>query len=140
MNMDKIKAAKERLKKHSGGENLKLIDSSERARELQKKGVEARKRNQERLQMTRDFLKDIDVLADDVSKAPKGIDVLKYCMVQAMHDGKLDLAAQYADKLAAYETPKKASVVSTNLEVDVKDLTEEELEAKLKALEDGDEV
>ena len=42
---DKITAARKRLQDHKGGGNLKMITDSDRARELQKKGVEARRRN-----------------------------------------------------------------------------------------------
>ena len=140
MESDKVKAARERLKNHKGGGNLKLIDTPERARAMQKKGVEARKRNKERLLSLQSFVHDLDKIGVDVSDhAPKGIDMLRFCMVQAYHNEDFELVAQYAEKIAQYETPKLASTQVTEITRDLTDLTDEEFEAELKKLEEEED-
>ena len=137
---DKITAARKRLQDHKGGGNLKMITDSDRARELQKKGVEARRRNKERLQTLSGFVQDLDKIGVDVGDhAPKGIDMLRFCMVQAMHDENFELAAAYAEKVAQYETPKLASTQVTEITRDLSDLTDEEFEAELKKLEEKED-
>ena len=132
----KLEAAKERLKDHPGGQNLKMITNSDKAREYQKRSVEARKRNKERVQELRTFWKDFDkaglsIGGDDI----KGIDVMKFLMKKAFHDEDFELAGQYAEKIAQYETPKLASQQVTQTNIDLKDLSDEEFQKELAKLE-----
>jgi len=132
----KIAAAKERLKDHPGGDNLKMITDSNKAKEYQRRSVEARKRNKERIQGLKAFWKDFDkagleIGGDDI----KGLDVLKFLMKKAIHDEDFELAGQYAEKIAQYETPKLASQQVTQTNIDLKDLSDEEFQAELKRLE-----
>jgi len=132
----KINAAKERLKDHPGGDNLKMITDSNKAKEYQRRSVEARKRNKERIQGLKTFWKDFDkagleIGGDDI----KGLDVLKFLMKKAIHDEDFELAGQYAEKIAQYETPKLASQQVTQTNIDLKDLSDEEFQAELKRLE-----
>lgn len=133
----KIEAAKERLKDHPGGQNLKMITNSDKARDYQKRSVEARKRNKERVQELRTFWKDFDKAGlalggDDI----KGIDVLKFLMKKAFHDEDFELAGQYAEKIAQYETPKLAAQQITQTNLDLKDLSDEEFQRELAKLEE----
>jgi len=132
----KIDAARERLKDHPGGDNLKMITDSNKAKEYQRRSVEARKRNKERIQGLKAFWKDFDkagleIGGDDI----KGLDVLKFLMKKAIHDEDFELAGQYAEKIAQYETPKLASQQVTQTNIDLKDLSDEEFQAELKRLE-----
>ena len=132
----KIEAARERLKDHPGGQNLQMITNSDKAREYQKRAVAARKRNKERVQELRTFWKDFDKAGlslggDDI----KGIDVLKFLMKKAFHDEDFELAGQYAEKIAQYETPKLASQQVTQTNIDLKDLSDEEFQRELAKLE-----
>jgi len=132
----KIEAARERLKDHPGGQNLQMITNSDKAREYQKRAVAARKRNKERVQELRTFWKDFDKAGlslggDDI----KGIDVLKFLMKKAFHDEDFELAGQYAEKIAQYETPKLASQQVTQTNIDLKDLSDEEFQKELAKLE-----
>lgn len=137
MKFDKLKYSKPK----SEGGNLVPITNKEMAQEYQRRSVESRKRNKERLQTLKSFTDDLDKIGVDVGdKAPKGIDVLRFCMVQAFHDEDYDLAAQYAEKIAAFETPKLASQHVDITTRDLTDLTDEELAEALKELEDDDEV
>lgn len=140
MDTSKLDAAKVRLKDHKGGANLKLIDSPERARALQKKGVEQRKRNKERLQSLQSFVQDLDKIGMQVGDhAPKGIDMLRFCMVKAMQDEDFELVASYAEKIAAFETPKLASTQVTEITRNLSDLSDEEFEAAIKEMEEEHE-
>ena len=140
VNRDKLKAAQERMK-GTKGENLVMITSSEMAREYQKRSVESRRRNKERLATLKSFTEDLEKIGVDVGDhAPKGIDVLRFCMVKAMHDENFDLAAQYAEKIAAYETPKLASTSVDLTTTDLSDMSDEELMEAIKRMEDEDEV
>ena len=132
----KINAARERLKDHPGGDNLKMITDSNKAKEYQRRSVEARKRNKERIIGLKAFWKDFDkagleIGGDDI----KGLDVLKFLMKKAIHDEDFELAGQYAEKIAQYETPKLASQQVTQTNIDLKDLSDEEFQAELKRLE-----
>jgi len=136
VNHKKIEAAKERLKDHPGGQNLQMITNSDKAREYQKRAVAARKRNKERVQELREFWKDFDKAGlslggDDI----KGVDVLKFLMKKAFHDEDFELAGQYAEKIAQYETPKLASQQVTQTNIDLKDLSDEEFQRELEKLE-----
>ena len=123
-----------------GGGNLKLIGNPERARELQKKGVEQRKRNKERLQSLQSFVQDLDKIGVDLGDhAPKGIDMLRFCMIKAMHDEDFEQVAAYAEKIAQYETPKLAATQVTEITRDLSDLTDEEFAAELKKLEEEED-
>ena len=131
--MPKIDMLKGRKPVSQGG-NLVPITNKEMAQDYQRRSVESRKRNKERLQSLKSFTEDLDKIGIDVGdKAPKGIDVLRFCMVQAIHDEDFELAASYAEKIAQFETPKLSSV-SQDIEVfNAGELTDEEL-AEYEAL------
>jgi len=138
VNKAKIAAAKERLKDHPGGDNLKMITDSNKAREYQKRSVEARKRNKERVQELRTFWKDFDRagLGLESDQNVKGVDVIEFLMKKAFMDEDFELAGMYAEKLAQYQTPKLASQQVTNTNIDLKDLSDEEFQKELEKLEE----
>ena len=110
--------------------------TSESAKEAQKNSVLARKANTEaraqlKLTMTEWKKYKDEVLAEaDMSS----IDVLKILMMKALAADDFDTAADLAKSLAEFEAPKLARVDQTNLDVSAEELTDEELEAKLKEL------
>jgi RecA/RadA recombinase len=110
------------------------IDSSEKAREMQKNSVIARKANREareRLKLTAAEMKvDVQELTKDVS----AIGALKVLLIKYIQEGELDEAAKIATTLAEFESPKLARVDAVNTEVSADELTDEELENKLKQL------
>ena len=138
VNKAKIAAAKERLKDHPGGDNLKMITDSNKAREYQRRSVEARKRNKERVQELRTFWKDFDRagLGLESDQNVKGVDVIEFLMKKAFMDEDFELAGMYAEKLAQYQTPKLASQQVTNTNIDLKDLSDEEFQKELEKLEE----
>lgn len=110
------------------------ITSVEQAREMQKNSVKARKANKEareRLKLTAAEMKvDIDELTKDVS----AVGVLKVLLVKYLQEGEYDEAAKIATTLAEFEAPKLARVDAVNTEISADELSDEELEAKLKEL------
>ena len=110
------------------------IDSKEKAREMQKNSVLARKANseaRERLRLTAAEMKiDVQELTKDVS----AIGALKVLLIKYMQENEFDEAAKIATTLAEFESPKLARVDAVNTEVSADELTDEELENKLKQL------
>ena len=116
--------------------NLKPMWTSESAREAQKNSVAKRKANKEareRLAVTAAELKlDIEQVLDqnDISS----IGVLKLAMVKAIAADDFDTAADLAKTLAEFEAPKLARTEATITDVGAEDMTDEELEKKLRDL------
>ena len=65
------------------------------------------------------------------------VDVMKILMVKALDREDFDTAAELASKLAEFETPKLQRIETKVEEMGADDLTDDELEAKLKELLDG---
>jgi hypothetical protein len=110
------------------------ITSVEQAREMQKNSVIARKANREareRLKLTAAEMKvDVDELANDVS----AVGCLKVLLVKYMQEGEYDEAAKIATTLAEFEAPKLARVDQTNTEISAEELSDDELNNKLREL------
>ena len=119
-------------------DNLKLakVFDSDLARQAQKKSVESRKINKEareRLRLTANELKtDIkDLMAENSVTA---LDVLRLSMIKAYQNNDIDQAIDIAKSIAEFETPKLGRIEQTNIEVTAEDMTDEELESRLKDL------
>lgn len=110
------------------------ITSVEQAREMQLKSAASRKMNREareRLKLTAAEMKvDIEELTKDIS----AIGILKVLLVKYIQEGEYDEAAKIAGQLAEFEAPKLARVDAVNTEISSEDLTDEELDAKLREL------
>ena len=110
------------------------ITSVEQAREMQKNSVISRKANREareRLKLTAAEMKvDVDELDNDVS----AVGCLKVLLVKYMQEGEYDEAAKIATTLAEFETPKLARVDQTNTEILAEELSDDELNKKLREL------
>ena len=114
--------------------NLKPMWTSESAKEAQKNSVIARKANAEAraaLKLTavefakyKEDLKDVEISAEAM---------LKVLMMKAFENDDLDTAADLAKSLVEFEKPKLARVDQTNTEITAEDLTDEELEARIKS-------
>ncbi len=110
------------------------ITSVEQAREMQKASVASGKANKEareRLKLTAAEMKvDVEELTNEVS----AIGCLKVLLVKYMQEGELEEAAKIATTLAEFETPKLARIDQTNTEISAEELSDEELNNKLKEL------
>lgn len=116
--------------------NLAPVFDSQKAREAQRKSVASRKANKEareRLRLTAAELKlDIKELMEENNVS--ALDVLRISMLKAVSNNDMDQAIDIAKSIAEFETPKLGRIEQTNIEVKTDDLTDEELDAKLKQL------
>lgn len=118
--------------------NLKLapVFDADNAREAQAKSVLARKANAEarkRLQLTAQELK-MDVKELMAEHQVNALDVLRLAMIKAISNDDIDQAVDIAKSIAEFETPKLGRVEQTNIEVKAEDMSDEELNKKLKEL------
>lgn len=115
-------------------ENLAPTITKLNAAEMQRKSVASRLANKEareKLKLTAAELKvDVDELTQDVS----AIGVLKLSMLKAVQTEDYEEASRLAAILAEFEQPKLARVDQTNTEISTDELTDEELDAKLREL------
>jgi len=125
------------MKQHPNSlKNLKPMWTSETAKEAQKNSVIARKANAEARAQLKLTMNEWKKYKDEVLNEAdmSSIDVLKILMMKALANDDFDTAADLAKSLAEFEAPKLARVDQTTTEVDASELTEEELEEKLKQL------
>jgi len=125
------------MKQHPNSlKNLKPMWTSETAKEAQKNSVIARKANAEARAQLKLTMNEWKKYKDEVLNEAdmSSIDVLKILMMKALANDDFDTAADLAKSLAEFEAPKLARVDQTTTEVDASELTEEELEEKLKSL------
>jgi len=106
------------------------------ARQAQKKAAASRKANYEKRQALKEKAKEIKDLLAEVSGDQKltALEVLKVRMMHAIDEEDWDTAADIATKIAPYEAPKLQAIEQTNKEIGASDLSDEELDARLKAL------
>ena len=127
--------------KLKGLQNLKPIDSAERANELREKGLETRRRNKAEREAMKETLELFKSMGTD--EVPQGVDVLRIAMAKAIMQEDLDEATRLAALIAPYETPKLAAqeISVTN---EVADKSDEELAALAKEfgldLDDSEEI
>lgn len=119
--------------------NLAPRFTTENAKEAQLKAAASRKLNREareRLSLTAAELKmDADQLM--AVNNLTALDVMRLSMVKAIANGDTDQAVDIAKALAEFETPKLGRIEQTNIEVKAEDMSDEELDAKLKLLIGG---
>ena len=127
--------------KLKGLQNLKPIDSAERANELREKGLETRRRNKAEREAMKETLELFKSMGTD--EVPQGVDVLRIAMAKAIMQEDLDEATRLAALIAPYETPKLAAQ-EINVTNEVADKSDEELAALAKEfgldLDDSEEI
>lgn len=120
--MKNLAKARQKLNEMPGGTNLNLIDSTEKAREMQLNSAEARKKNNQAKKDAQRLLEEFKTRGDEMEALNlTGLQVLKLIMGDAIVKGDTRTAAALAAQVAEYETPKltRQEVHST-----VKDVTE----------------
>ncbi len=113
--------------------NLVSSWDSESAKEAQKLGAAKKKANKiarEQLSMSMADWKEYKPVLDENNMS--AVDVLKVLMHKSLQDGDYDTAADLAKSIAEFEQPKLARIESKIEEVNADELTDEELEAKLR--------
>ena len=109
--------------------------TKEEAKEAQLKGAKVRTERAIQRNAIKESLSQWKVMKKEIlSEGISAIDTLKILLAKAIHDEEFDTAADLAVKLAEYEKPKLArqEVKVENATAD--QLTDEELDTKLKLL------
>lgn len=116
--------------------NLKPSWTSETAREAQKNSVIARKANAEARAALKLTAKQFEDYKQEVLQETNvsSLDVLKILMLKALENDDFDTAADLAKSLAEFEAPKLARVDQTSTEIDSSELSDEEIDEKLRSL------
>lgn len=109
-------------------------ESKQRAREMQAKGLETRRKNKElreSLKMTAGEFKKFKNEILDGGFTISAIDVLRMNMMKAFHADDMDTANQLALAIAEFETPKLTRTEAKVETIEADKLSDEDLDAKL---------
>lgn len=104
-------------------------NASERAREMQAKGAETKRRNRaarEAMNLTANEYKKIK--EEVLDGFPKAEDILRVQLAKAIAEDRLDDVERLATALLPYETPKLTSIDQTNVDVSTEDISDEDLQ------------
>ena len=121
--------------------NLAAPWTSEQARKGQVNSVIARKQNKEARDKLKMTASQWSAYKNDVLSTVEvsSLDILKILMFKALEDGEMESAADLAKSIAEFETPKLARVESVVEDVKADDLSDEELNARIKELMNGED-
>ena len=116
--------------------NLAPPWDADRAKKAQAASVVARKANAEAREKLKMTTKQWESYKKDVldSTEMSSVDLLKILMWKAVEDGEMETAADLAKSVAEFETPKLARVESVVEDARADEMSDEELEAKIKEL------
>ena len=119
--------------------NLAPPWDSEKAKAAQVASVSARKANAEARQQLKMTTKQWAEYKKDVLEATdmSSVDLLKILMWKAIEDGEMETAADLAKSVAEFEMPKLARIESKVEDVKADDLTDDELNERIKELMNG---
>ena len=106
-------------------ENLKPINSSEMAREYQKRSAEAQRKNKEERRQIAQHIKAMKELGEE---APTAEEALRSLLAKHLANEEHEAAAKVASTLMEYEKPKLTRQDITQKVIDYENLTDEELE------------
>ena len=110
---------------------------TEKAREMQAKGVETRRRNKELREAMKLSAAEFRKIRDDIiTEMPTAVEILKVQLIKAMQVGDQETIERLAIALAEYEQPKLQRIDQTTKNIDTTSMSEEELDRKIKELSD----
>lgn len=116
---------------------LKPYMDSAKAREMQAKGAETRRRNKALREAMKLSAAEFKKIRDDIiTEMPSAVDILKVQLVKAMQVEDQETIERLAIALAEYEQPKLQRIDQTTKNLDASELSEEELARKIKELTD----
>ena len=116
---------------------LKPYMDSEKAREMQAKGAETRRRNKALREAMKLSAAEFKKIRDEIiTEMPSAVDILKVQLVKAMQVEDQETIERLAIALAEYEQPKLQRIDQTMKNLDASELSEEELARKIKELTD----
>ena len=119
--------------------NLKpMVAGTDRAKEISQKGAEATKVKFAAQRALQAELKELSELTTKMAESIPNIDSYKFLQLvqlKYLQEEDYEKAERVATILLSYEKPKLSAVTQEVHEINTKDLTDEELEARLEALE-----
>lgn len=117
---------------------LKPYMDSEKARAMQAKGAEVRRRNKALREAMKLSAAEFKKIRDDIiTEMPTAVEILKVQLVKAMQAEDQETIERLAIALAEYEQPKLQRIDQTTKNIEAAELSEEELDRKIKELSDG---
>ena len=117
---------------------LKPYMDSEKAKEMQAKGAETRRQNRQLRDSMKLSASEFRKIRDEIiTEMPTAVEILKVQLVKAMQLEDQDTIERLAIALAEYEQPKLQRVDQTTRNLDTSELTEDELDQKIKELSDA---
>ena len=116
--------------------NLRPNWDSETANAAREKGLETRRANKAAREAMKMSMAEYKKWKTEVIESAdvSAIDLLRIQMFKYFEEGDVDSAVDIAKSIAEFEQPKLARVDQTNHEVGNEDLSEEELDAKIRKL------
>ena len=116
--------------------NLRPNWDKEAANAAREKGLEVRRANKEAREKMKMTVAEWKKWKEDVVEGNEfgALDLLRIQMLKFFEEGDVDSAVDIAKTLAEFEQPKLARVDQTNTELSHEDLSDEELNEKIKRL------
>ena len=115
--------------------NLRPMWDKESANEAREKGLETRRANKELREALKMTAAEIKLTAQALSEAGVGaVDRLRVIAAKYEEQGDIDSAVDIYKSIAEFEAPKLARVDQTTTEVGIEDLSEDELNEKIRRL------
>ena len=117
---------------------LKPYMDSEKARAMQAKGAEVRRRNKALREAMKLSAAEFKKIRDDIiTEMPTAVEILKVQLIKAMQAEDQETIERLAIALAEYEQSKLQRIDQTTKNIEAAELSEEELDRKIKELSDG---
>ena len=112
--------------------NLKPKWDKEHMKMMSTKSIEKRRSNKEAREKMKETVEILKYLSDGViSNMPSGLTVMQIMMLRAIQDGDPAEASKLAATIAEYQQPKLQRTENINTNINLEDLTDEELAQQL---------
>ena len=112
--------------------NLKPRGDKEHMKMMSGKSIEKRRSNKEAREKMKETVEILKYLSDGViSNMPSGLTVMQIMMLRAIQDGDPAEASKLAATIAEYQQPKLQRTENINTNINLEDLTDEELAQQL---------
>ena len=119
---------------------LRPVIDSERAKEMQEKGLQKRRENKALREAMKLSASEFKKIRDEViTEMPSAVEILKVQLVKAMQVEDQETIERLAIALAEYEQPKLQRIDQTSMALDVSELSEEDLQNKIAELSTASE-
>ena len=119
---------------------LRPVIDSERAKEMQEKGLQKRRENKALREAMKLSASEFKKIRDEViTEMPSAVEILKVQLVKAMHVEVQETIERLAIALAEYEQPKLQRIDQTSMALDASELSEEDLQKKIAELSTASE-